>query len=167
MKENQPRSTAPCLPASRLVRAFGEESHFFLTGEDTGGRFTQWLEITPPGGGPPPHYHTGEEEWFHVIEGTVSFYRNGEWCEIAPGCTAYGPRDEVHTFRNNGSAPTRMIVTTAPAGFETFLANCGEEFASTGGPDMDRIVRLANDHGIYFADEDRSEAELKAVACAG
>jgi oxalate decarboxylase/phosphoglucose isomerase-like protein (cupin superfamily) len=60
----------------RIIRAFGEEAEFLITGEQTGGRFTQWIETTPPGGGPPPHYHTQEDENFYVIEGCAEFFRD-------------------------------------------------------------------------------------------
>lgn len=134
----------------RTLRAFGEEIHLYLTGEETGGRFTQWLEITPPGGGPPPHYHTGEDEWFHVLEGTVSFFRDGIWQEAGPGTSVWCPRESIHAFKNTGESPSRMLLTTAPSGFEIFFARAAEEFAKPGGPDMPRAFEIAAEHGIHF-----------------
>jgi len=134
----------------KVLRAFGEEVHLTVTGEETGRRYAQWLEITPPGGGPPPHYHTQEDEWFYVLQGTVRFLKDGEWHEAGPGSGAFMPRDSVHTFQNCGDTPLHMIVTAAPAGFETFFAKAADEFAKEGGPDMARVIGIAGEHGIHF-----------------
>lgn len=56
------------------MSVFGDEVEFVITGAQTGGRFTQWIETTHPGGGPPPHYHTREDENFYVIEGSVEVF---------------------------------------------------------------------------------------------
>jgi quercetin dioxygenase-like cupin family protein len=139
-------------PHVQVMRAFGEEVHFYQTGAETDGRFAQWLEITPPGGGPPPHYHQDEEEWFYVLKGRVSFYRDGQWTEVGAGARAYNPRGVVHTFKNTGDEPLHMMVTTVPAGFEIFFGRCAEEFAAPSGPDMGRIVEIAGEHGIHFVE---------------
>ena len=138
--------------AARVLRAFGEEIHLHFTGEETGGRFAQWLEITPPAGGPPPHYHLNEDEWFYVVEGKVSFFRDGQWQETGPGTRVWCPRKTVHAFKNTGDAPSQMILTTAPSGFEVFFAEAAVEFAKPGGPDMSRVVEIAAGHGICFVD---------------
>lgn len=134
----------------RVLRAFGEEVHLLLTGEETGGSQTLWTELTPPGGGPPPHYHVHEDETLFVLEGQVSFFRDDRWQEVAPGSVAYMPRGVVHTFKNVGSGPLRMLVSTSPSGFERFFARCAEAFAQAGGPDMERIVAIGVEHGIHF-----------------
>lgn len=135
---------------SRVLRAFGEELHLYLTGEETEGAFASWLEITPPGGGPPPHYHANEDEWFHVIEGRVSFFRNSAWEGVGPGARVFCPRHSIHTFKNTGDGPSRMLLTTAPAGFEVFFARAAEEFAQPAPPDMGRVITIAEEHGIHF-----------------
>lgn len=134
----------------QLLHAFGEEVHLTITGRETEGKYAQWLEITPPGGGPPPHYHSNEDEWFYVLQGTVRFLRNGEWSEAGPGSGAFMPRASVHTFQNCGDTPLHMIITVAPAGFETFFTRAAEEFAKTEGPDMAHVIEIAAEHGIYF-----------------
>ena len=132
------------------LHAFGEKVIIHLTGKQTGGLATVWTEITPPGGGPPPHYHEQEDEWFHVEEGRVSFFFDGAWTEVGPGGTVFMPRNIVHTFKNVGDAPSRMRLTTSPAGFDTYFARCAEEFAKPGGPDMPRIIEISAEHGIHF-----------------
>ena len=135
---------------ARVLRAFGEEVMVHLGGEETGGTLTVWTEITPPGGGPPPHYHTQDDESFHVIEGRVEFFADGQWREVAPGGTVFMPRGAVHAFRNVGTTPSRMLLSTTPSGFEIFFARCAEEFAKPGGPDMPRVMEISAEHGIHF-----------------
>lgn len=150
-----PRSQAPVLvPAGpkTIVRAFGAETEFLLTGEQTGGKLCQWIETTPPGFGPPPHWHENDDEWFHVLEGRVSFLTDGTWNEVGPGASAYVPKGAVHAFKNVGETPLRMMISTSPAGFETFFTRCAAEFAKPSGPDQRRIAEIASEHGIHFAD---------------
>jgi len=135
---------------ARALRAFGEEVIIHLDGERTGGMLTLWTEITPPGGGPPPHYHVNEDETFHVLEGRVAFLVNGKWNEVGPGGAAYMPCGVVHTFKNVGDHPSRMLLMTTPSGFEKFFARCAEEFAKPQGADMSRIVEIGAEHGIHF-----------------
>ena len=139
--------------AARVLYAFGEEVTILLDGKATGGKLTMWTEITPPGGGPPPHHHVNEGEAFHVLEGRVAFLSDGEWREVGPGGAAYMPRGVVHTFKNVGDQPSRMLLTATPSGFEKFFARCAEEFAKAGGPDMSRIIEIGIEHGIHFVQE--------------
>jgi uncharacterized cupin superfamily protein len=135
---------------ARVLHAFGEEVTILLDGEGTGGKLTMWAEITPPGDGPPPHYHLNEDETFHVLEGRVAFLSGGEWHEVGPGGAACMPRGIVHTFKNVGDQPSRMLITASPSGFEKFFVCCAEEFAKPAGPDMSEITKIGDQHGIYF-----------------
>lgn len=136
-----------------LLRAFGEEVTVMLDGRKTGGQCTSFTETTPPGGGPPPHFHEREDEWFYVLEGCVSFFVEGKWTDANAGDVVFTPRQSVHTFKNNGDQPTRMLIHTSPSGFETFFAEAAEEFARPGAPDLNRATAIANKHGIYFVGE--------------
>ncbi len=146
-----PRASVVTLPTEgRVVRAFGEEVRYLLTGAETGGELTQWIETTPPGVGPPPHYHEREDETFLVLEGRVEFFRNDVWTEVPVGTSVYMPRHEVHAFRNCGSTPLKMLISTMPSGFEVFFSRCAEVFAEPGEPDMARLLAISAEHGIHF-----------------
>ena len=134
----------------RVLRAFGDELVFKLTAAETGGSLTMWENISPPGGGPPPHFHQDEDELFIVQEGQMRFFIGGKWQDAGPGSIIFAPRDSVHTFRNVGSTPSRMLTLAQPSGFETFFARCAQEFAQPGGPDMDRIAAISAEHGIHY-----------------
>lgn len=147
-------STVRLIPpgAGRSVHAFGAELIFHLTGEQTEGRLTVATTFQPPGGGPPPHYHENEDETFLVQEGRFSFLANGEWREAGAGAIIFAPRKSVHTFRNVGDTPGRVLIYAAPSGFETFFTRCAEEFAKPGGPDMARIFAISAEHGIHYVE---------------
>jgi mannose-6-phosphate isomerase-like protein (cupin superfamily) len=149
---NSPTAPTGCIvpPATKApLHAFGEEVKILLGGAETGGRYSMWEEITPPGGGPPPHYHVNEDEWFFVLEGRPEFFLNG-WSAVAPGGAVFIPKGAIHTFRNAGTTPLRMLVQMSPAGFETFFAACAAEFAKSSGPDMERILAISAQHGVNF-----------------
>jgi len=135
---------------TKPLRAFGDEVTMLVSGEQTGGKYAAGIAITPPGGGPPPHYHTNEDEMFYILEGRLSFLANGEWHEAGPGDYVFAPRNSVHTFKNIGDHPSRMLLHAAPAGFEVFFAKCADEFAKDGPPDMGKLVAIAAEHGIHF-----------------
>lgn len=133
-----------------ILRAFGEEVTILLDAKQTGGQFTLVTTITPPGGGPPPHFHENEDELLHVLEGRVSFLVDGKWTETTPGATVFAPRKSVHTFKNVGDRPSKLLVQITPSGFENFFAAAAIEFAKPGGPDMSRAAMIASEHGIKF-----------------
>jgi mannose-6-phosphate isomerase-like protein (cupin superfamily) len=136
--------------AGRIIRAFGDEITVHLGAAETDGKYTMFTSVTPPGGGPPPHYHLNEDEWFLVLEGRVEFFKEGSWSEVPVGTAVFAPRGVVHSFRNPGTTPLKMLLHTSPCGFETFFARCEQEFAKPGPPDMARIVQIAAEHGIHF-----------------
>ncbi len=138
---------------ARVLHAFGEEVTVHLDGERTAGKLAMWTAITPPGGGPPPHYHLNEDETFHVLEGRVAFLLDGKWQEVGPSGTAFIPRGVVHTFKNVGDKPCRMLNMATPSGFEKFFARSAAECAKPGGPDMSRIIDIGAEHGIHFLQE--------------
>lgn len=135
------------------LKAFGDEIFVLLGGAQTGGQYTAFVGITPPGSGPPPHYHANEDEWFYPLEGRVEFFLNGEWREVPLHSLVFIPRGMVHTFRNCGDTALKMLTHTAPSGFEIFFKRCAAQFARQGPPDMARIVEISAEHGIHFVTE--------------
>lgn len=121
-----------------------------MSGRETGGAYTAFTVVTPPAGGPPPHRHDREDEWFFILEGVVSFLIEGKWHDARPGDFAFAPRGAVHTFKNNTAQPARMLIHTAPSGFEDFFAEAEQEFNRPGGPDMGRAIAIAAKHGIQI-----------------
>ena len=135
----------------RTLRAFGHAIVVLLDGKQTDGKFTTFLNMTPPGCGPGPHYHEREDEWFYIIEGRVSFLLNGTWTDLFPGDCVYSPRGSIHGFKNNTDQPIRVFINIAPAGFEQSFAEAAEEWAKPE-PDMNRINTISEKYGIHGVD---------------
>jgi len=134
----------------RVCRLFGEEITIQLDAKQTGGKFTAFVEVTPPGGGPPPHKFAIEDQWFFVLEGRLSLFADGQWTDASPGTSFFAPRKSVHTFKNIGDKPSRLFVHTSPSGIEKFFAIAHGEFAKPDGPDMAHIRTLTAEHGLNF-----------------
>jgi quercetin dioxygenase-like cupin family protein len=135
----------------KVIRAFGAEMIFHLTGEHTGGRYMLATIVAPVGNsGPPPHYHENEDECFIVQEGKMSFFIAGQWHDVAPGTIVFAPKLSVHSFKNVGDTPARILCSASPAGFEVFFAVCEKEFRKAGGPDMAHITEISAAHGIHY-----------------
>jgi mannose-6-phosphate isomerase-like protein (cupin superfamily) len=132
----------------RTLHAFGHAVVILLDGKQTGGKFTAFLNITPPGGGPGPHYHEHEDEWFYIVEGRVSFFLNDTWTDMFPGDCVYSPRGSVHAFKNNTDQPIRVFINIAPSGFERFFAEAAEWWANPER-DMSRIAAIEEKYRTF------------------
>jgi quercetin dioxygenase-like cupin family protein len=152
-----PTLTAHVCPPGEgpVFAAVGDVFRVLVDGQATGGAFAMIEVRTPPGGGPPPHVHHREEETFYVLEGEVTFYADGEARVVQAGGTVFLPRGREHTFRNEGSAPTRMLVLATPAGFERFLQEVAHPLPSADAPpppvtaeDIERVLAVAPRYGI-------------------
>ncbi len=117
-----------------LVAAAGEGASWWMVGDRvtlrvpasaTGGVFSLLEIFVVPGGGGPPHIHGRESETFHVVEGEVTMLAGGETLLARAGTTVHIPAGTVHYFANRGTAPARMLLVIAPAGFEGFFAEGG------------------------------------------
>lgn len=126
-----------------------------LSAEYTGGAYSMIEETSPPGGGPPPHLHRNEDEAFCVLEGEVEFLLGEGTIPASEGTCVHIPKDTLHTFRNVGAAPSRVLGVLTPGGFERFFLEAGEpatEGASgpEGEPDVGRIVEIGQRYGVEF-----------------
>lgn len=126
---------------------FGEAVEVLTSSETTGGRSTTFTQASPPGGGPPPHSHTNEDETFYVLEGEYEFLLNGEIRKLVAGDVAHAMRGSVHTFRNAGTTPGKILIVAVPAGLEKYL----EEISSFSIPaDMEQVLEVSRRYGITF-----------------
>lgn len=87
--------------------------------------------ITAGADGPPIHKHPTQEEYFHVLEGTLEVYRQDEWHKLKAGEGLQIPKDTPHTFRSRDTADCYFEYTVTPQGgftqmlqtFETLMAD--------------------------------------------
>ena len=125
---------------------------------DAGGGFGLLEIVVPPGLGSPWHVHPEEDEWFYVLEGTLTFYVGDTRLDLAAGGFAFGPKGVPHTFIGAGPDPTRALVGFAPMQFEGFLREVGRTApervlppAHAGPPpDLERLAPIAKANGFII-----------------
>ena len=120
-------------------------------GEHTAGSF-YLAESTLARGfaGPPPHRHRRLHDMFYVLEGTLTLVLGEETVEAGPGSFACVPPGVVHTFRNDGDGPVRLLNFNTPAGFEHYMRDLAEAARSAPlTPDV--IGRVASQYDFDFA----------------
>jgi quercetin dioxygenase-like cupin family protein len=124
-----------------------------LTGAATGGALAV-VEVTSPGGPAAPlHVHKRDSETFCVLEGELTLFVGDEVVRASAGDVVYAPAGVPHTY-NIDSPRARILLISAPAGFERFVAEVGvpaerPELPSEPVPvDPERLSAIAAAHGI-------------------
>jgi quercetin dioxygenase-like cupin family protein len=122
--------------------------------DTTGGAVAVIEQRAARGAGSPLHVHHREDEWFYVIEGTLTFWVGGDVIEAPAGSFVYGPRDIPHTFVVS-SEEAHFLLVLEPAGFEDFVRALAEPAARleippapTSPPAMAVLGALAAEHGL-------------------
>ncbi len=121
----------------------GDVYTFLVTGEESGGAYFAMEAIVPAGGGPPWHIHQNENETFHVLDGTCTFYLDGETILAGPGDFVNIPIGAKHHFHNHGPEPTRMILTFTPAGIEKFFEETLDVATDLTQPPPDNVAEVS------------------------
>ena len=103
----------------------GDVVIFKAVGEDTGGKYALFEVMVQPQIGPPPHIHSREDEAFYVLEGEVEFQLDNQTIVATPETFLHSPKGQLHSFKNVGSTPARMLLWAMPAGVEKFFAEVG------------------------------------------
>ena len=152
MSEGQSRThTAP--GKGKSVWLVGDLIEVKLSAEDTGGAYSMIEETSPPGGGPPPHLHRDEDEALCVLEGEVEFLLGEDIIPAGAGTCVHIFKGTLHTFKNVGTSPSRVLGVLTPGGFDRFFLEAGEpategSSAPEGEPDVGRIVEIGQRYGL-------------------
>jgi mannose-6-phosphate isomerase-like protein (cupin superfamily) len=130
----------------------GDLYTFKATGKQTNGTFTIIDQIIQPQSGPPPHIHHREDEAFYVLDGQFAFLSGDTQGVFEAGSFVYIPRGTLHTFRNIGQRPGRLLVTITPGGLEEFFYAIGTPATDPSTPlafdpaVIDRLMKLAEQY---------------------
>ena len=133
---------------------------FTVRGKDVGDDMCQFETAVTPGYGPPLHTHDWAES-FYILDGEFEFQTlvDGQLETIVgrPGATVYLPRGVPHAFRNSADRISRMLITHAPAGLESFFEEFGIEVAKVGDvpaglepPDPAQMADILARHGVQI-----------------
>ena len=119
-----------------------------VAGDLTDGRFAVIEAREKRGAEPPRHVHSREDEFIYVLEGRVTFEREGERFEAGPGMWLYLPRGSQHRFSVE-SAEARLLVMLAPAGIEDWLRDLRlPDTPATDPNTVERLVTTAARYGV-------------------
>lgn len=147
MTEPPPTTLGPAegIPITLPIRGHGLIK---LGTKDTGGFLSAFDLVFEPGEGPAEHVHHREHELWYVLDGEFRFLLGDTVIDQPTGGLAFGPRGTPHTFQNVGTTPGRLLVITAPAGFEEFLL----EYDRRAGDhnDTEALAAAAEAGGLDF-----------------
>ncbi len=126
---------------------------FKATAATTGGLFSVWEVLAPPGDSPPLHIHRAEDESFFVVDGQVRFRCGDRDIAAGPGSFIFLPRGVPHTFLVEGTANAHFLGLLTPGGGEQFFMDVGRPAETEGlppetPPDMELLMRMSAKHGL-------------------
>ena len=124
---------------------------------DTGGAYSVFEDLIPPGAGPVPHTHTKEDETIFVLEGELRAWLGGKQYDVKAGDFVHMPRGVQHYFKNVSDKPTRLLLSYTPGGFEQWFLDIGtpvsgldEKPPEIKPEDIKRAVVTAEKYGVKF-----------------
>jgi quercetin dioxygenase-like cupin family protein len=126
---------------------------FKATVDDTEGTFSLFKQVAPTGFATPYHTHKAYGEGFWVLEGEVTFFRDGIKYVLSAGGFMYIPGSLPHGFRVTSTTPaTMLIVSPPPSTFAAFVQEMGEPATSLQLPtptphDFAKLGMLSAKHG--------------------
>ncbi len=128
MQTNKPRIIGPRDGRAGFLGTIGVR--FMIDGLEAGDRFSLVEHpMAPRTLAAPLHRHTREDEYSFVLEGSVGALLGDDVAIGKPGDLIFKPRNQWHTFWNDGDTPARILEIISPAGFEHFF----EEVVNLGG----------------------------------
>ncbi|POX63534.1 cupin [Streptomyces sp. Ru62] len=148
---NEARPGRVLLPPAFAVKA---------TTADTEGRFSL-LEVVL--GQPIPcHTHHLADESVYVLEGELLVTVGERTHSLGPGQFTLLPRGTPQALRPGVGGPPRVLQISSPGGWECFvedMVEAGPQLMVDGRLDPARLNRIADRHGIRYADGARHRQE--------
>ncbi|MGE0007512.1 MAG: cupin domain-containing protein [Parvibaculaceae bacterium] len=136
--------------AGSRLNILGGTHIYKATAAETGGSFSLWEAVFPPGEGPPPHTHSREDEAFYVLEGEFVFdFEGAEGSRrLGPGGFFFGARGRRHGLRNAGETPGRLLILSAPSvGLDEMFAEI-DAAGARRRPDLATIMAITARYGV-------------------
>lgn len=139
------------LEDGEAIQPFGLDMKIVVRSDQTGGKLSAILAVHQPGEGPPDHLHFHQEEVFFVLEGTYEVGVEGITRTVGPGTFVYLPRHAVHTFKNVGTTPAKMLDMSVPGGQDRYFREISD-LAKGDGFSGEKIREISQRHDTNFPD---------------
>jgi mannose-6-phosphate isomerase-like protein (cupin superfamily) len=121
---------------------------FMVDQAESGGGFSLVEhKMSPRALAAPLHRHMNEDEYSFVLEGQVGALLGERVVSAGPGTLIFKPRNQWHTFWNDGEGPATILEIISPAGFEQFF----REILALGGimkADPHQLGALCAQYGL-------------------
>lgn len=131
--------------SGHVFTMLGTSMRLIARAADTGGRYTVFEQVTPPGWGPPRHIHSREDEIIYILEGSYELHVGDQRRTVTAGASAVLPRGIPHGFRNLASVPSRLLCVITPGGLEEYFLAVAR---SSPPPAPPQLVELARPFGL-------------------
>src|SRR5262245_30079718 len=138
--------------AGSTLNVLGVTHIYKATALETGGSFSLWEAVFPPGAGAPPHTHTREDEAFYVLSGEILIEFEGEPASrrVSSGGFFFGARDHRHAVRNVSDRPARVLILSAPScGLDKMFAELDAATAA-GNPGIEKVAAITAKYGVFL-----------------
>ncbi len=121
----------------------GSDSSLKASVVSTGGHFT--LIESNTDGGAPMHIHTREDEYFYVVDGTITVTCGDKDFEVGPRGFAFLPRNIPHKWDVIGARAT-VLMMTVPAALDEFLA----EYHAAASASNEVKDKISEKYGVIW-----------------
>ena len=125
-------------------KVLGESVTCKASSENTGGAYSLFEVVSPPQGGAPLHIHHREDEAFYLLDGELLVQAGEQTFQATAGSYVHFPKGLVHTYKNTGAHPAKLLVIVTPGGYEEFFEAMSQVPVPVDGPpDMAQVIEVA------------------------
>ncbi len=127
-----------------------------VSASDTGGALTVLEGVMSPGHrGPLEHVHTGHDEAFFLLDGSLRFRVGDGHRNVVVGETVFASRGLAHGFANEGPEPARYLAMLSPSGYEWYFERLAALVRKHGAmPPRETLLALMAEHGTFPVADD-------------
>ncbi|MEW6050251.1 MAG: cupin domain-containing protein [Candidatus Zixiibacteriota bacterium] len=131
----------------KVYSVLGDHVACKLVGEECGDAISVFEVTVAPHSGPPPHVHLHEEEAYYVLQGSFDFLQGERIIHAKPGEFIRFARRTMHTYKNTGDMPGRLLAIYTPSGVEHYFEEM-DRLTRAQALDAERAQKVANRHAI-------------------
>src|SRR3954453_14950734 len=133
----------PSTPPDKRPDLPGLQNPYLIPSHQTDGRFAIIEHtIAPKTLAAPLHTHRYEDEYSYVVSGRMGAIIGDDGIEAQPGQLVVKPRGIPHAFWNPSDAPTVVLETISPGGFEQYFADLAPLLVTDGDPDFEAMTAI-------------------------